>query len=98
VAQAAAEGDRLAIELFERAGFYIGLGVVNLMILFNPGIVVIGGGVSQAGDLLFEPIRQTVQTRVDKLYRGDCPIVPAALGGEVGLLGALAQAIDTFGD
>ncbi len=96
VGKAAAAGDSLAIELFQRAGFYIGLGIVNLMNLFNPAIIVIGGGVSQVGDLIFEPIHQTVQARAGHFYWEDCPIVPAALGDDVGLLGALAMVADEF--
>ena len=96
VGEAAAAGDPLSIELFQRAGFYIGLGIVNLMNLFNPAIIVIGGGVSQVGDLLFEPIRRTVRARAGHFYWEDCPIVPAALGDDVGLLGALAMVADAF--
>ncbi|MEJ2560635.1 MAG: ROK family protein, partial [Anaerolineae bacterium] len=79
VGRAATQGDPLAIELLQQAGFYIGVGIVNLMNLFNPGIIVIGGGVSQVGNLLFEPIRQTVQARIGHFYWENCPIVPAAL-------------------
>jgi len=93
---AATAGDRLAIEVLQQAGFYIGVGMVNVMKLFNPAIIVIGGGVSQVGDLLFEPIRQTVQARADRFYWEDCPIVPAALGDDVGLLGTLAMVADEF--
>lgn len=96
VGRAATHGDPLAIELLQQAGFYIGLGIVNLMNLFNPGIIVVGGGVSRVGDLLFDPIRQTVQARIGHFYWEDCPIVPAALSDDVGLLGALAMVTDEF--
>jgi glucokinase len=96
VGVAAAAGDRLAIEVLQRAGFYVGVGVVNVMKLFNPSMIVIGGGVSKVGDLLFEPIRQTVRTRADHFYWEECPIVPAALGDDVGLLGGLALVTDAF--
>jgi glucokinase len=96
VGRAATQGDPLAIELLQQAGFYIGVGIVNLMKLFNPGIIVIGGGVSQVGNLLFEPIRHTVQARISHFYWENCPIVPAALSDDVGLLGALAMVADEF--
>jgi glucokinase len=91
VGQAAAEGDSLAIELIERAGFLVGLGIVSLMHLFNPQIVVVGGGVSKTGELLFGPMRQAVeQYALDPAYCERVPIVPAGLGDDVALIGAAA--------
>jgi len=88
VTDAAKAGDALAAELLAHAGFYIGVGVVNLLHLFNPGRVIIGGGVSFAGDLLFEPIRRTVAERATPIFLKGVDIVPAALGDDAGLLGA----------
>jgi glucokinase len=94
VSQAAQAGDPVAIELFRQAGFYIGVGIVNLLHLFNPGLIVIGGGVAKAGALLFEPIRATVRERaMASYYWENTPIVPATLGDDVGLLGAVALVI-----
>jgi len=91
VNQAAQAGDPVAIELFRQAGFYIGVGIVNLLHLFNPSLIVIGGSVAKAGELLFEPIRATVRERtMASYYWENTPIVPAALGDDVGLLGAVA--------
>ncbi len=91
VNQAAQAGDPIAIELFRQAGFYIGVGIVNLLHLFNPSLIIIGGSVTKAGDLLFEPIRATVRERaMARYYWENTPIVPAALGDDVGLLGAVA--------
>jgi len=91
VHQAAQAGDPVAIELFRQAGFYIGVGIVNLLHLFNPGLIIIGGGVAKAGALLFEPIRATVRERaMASYYWENTPIVPATLGDDVGLLGAVA--------
>jgi len=90
VTDAAKAGDELARELLAEAGCYIGLGLVNLIHILEPKRVLIGGGVSQAGDLLFEPIRETVYQRVmSPIYRV-VEIVPAALGADVGLMGAVA--------
>jgi glucokinase len=91
VSEAAQQGDPLAVDVFRRAGTYLGLGLVTLLHLFNPSIIIIGGGVSKAGALLFEPAREVVRQRcmADRYWR-DTPIVPAALGDDVALLGALA--------
>jgi glucokinase len=91
VNQAAQAGDPVAIGIFRQAGFYIGIGIVNLLHLFNPSLIVIGGSVAKAGDLLFEPIRATVRERAMASYFWEnTPIVPATLGDDVGLLGAVA--------
>ncbi|NDJ78879.1 MAG: ROK family protein [Chloroflexi bacterium] len=91
VGQAAAEGDALAVELIQHAGHMVGLGIVSLMHLFNPQIFVVGGGVSKTGDLLFAPMRAAArQYTLDKAYWEHVPIVPAALGGNVALIGAAA--------
>lgn len=91
VGQAAADGDTLAIELIERAGTMVGLGIVSLMHLFNPQIFVIGGGVTKTGDLLFEPLRRAIREHaLDPAYYENVPIVQAALGDNVALIGAAA--------
>ncbi len=90
IAGAANAGDELAQELFAEAGFYIGLGLVNLIHILEPQRVLIGGGVSQAGDLIFDPIRETVKQYVMSPIFLDVEILPAALGVDVGLMGAVA--------
>ncbi len=93
VGRAATEGDELARQLIARAGFYIGVGLANLIHIVEPKRIAIGGGVSRAGDLLFEPIRETVSDRLwSDVYQG-VEIVPAALADDVGLLGAVALAL-----
>ncbi|HAL62079.1 MAG TPA: hypothetical protein DCP08_06705 [Chloroflexi bacterium] len=95
VAQAAQEGDPLANSIFKEAGFYIGLGIANLLHILNPQLVILGGGVSKAGDLLFDPVRATVKARTMLSYQEGLQIVPTALGGDVGLLGAAAFVLKT---
>ena len=92
VAEAAERGDPLAQEIYHRAGFYIGLGIVNLMHIFNPEVVILGGGVTRAGDLLMAPIRKAVAERALAPFQEDFTIVLSGLGGDVGLLGAAAWA------
>ncbi|MDQ4078887.1 MAG: ROK family protein, partial [Chloroflexota bacterium] len=92
IVQAAREGDEMALDVLRQAGGYIGMAIANLVHLFNPQRIVIGGGVSNAGSLLFDPIRDTANERVMAGYQGTFDIVPAALGDNVGLLGAAALA------
>jgi glucokinase len=93
VAQAALEGDALAISAFERAGFYLGIAVANYLAIFDPSILIFGGGVSQAGDLLLKPFRESLKDHVfHPHYLDDLIITKAALGDDAGLLGALALA------
>lgn len=93
VAEAAAQGDALAISAFERAGHYLGIGVANYLAIFDPSILIFGGGVSQAGELLFRPFRESLEKHVfHSHYLDDLMIKKAALGDDAGLLGALALA------
>jgi glucokinase len=86
--QAAIEGDEIAQEIFDQAGFYIGIAVASIIAAVGPRRVVIGGGVAQAGDLLLDPIRRTVDERVFMVPREKVMIVPAELGVHAGLIGA----------
>ena len=93
ISQAAKAGDSLAIEAFNNAGYYLGLGIANMLMTFNPSIVILGGGVSQAGDLLLKPVRETVrQSVLSDHYCQNLIITQAALGDDAGLYGALALA------
>ncbi|MFQ5886603.1 MAG: ROK family protein, partial [Anaerolineae bacterium] len=95
VAQAAQEGDPLANSIFKEAGFYIGLGITNLLHILNPQLVILGGGVSKAGDLIFDPVRATVKARAIPSIQGGVKIVLSALGDDAGLLGAAAFVVKT---
>ena len=94
VEEAAKAGDPEALKLMEREGLMVGVGVVNCVHAFDPQLVVLGGGLTNAGDLLFDPVRATVAERVMPAYRGTFEIVPAALGNDVGALGAVAAALE----
>lgn len=93
VNEAAQQGDALARAIFTEAGMYIGAAIVNLIYLLDPGLFVLGGSVTQAGDLLFGPIWETVKLRAPATYLEYTRIVPAQLGADVGLWGALALAL-----
>lgn len=91
VAEAAAGGDKECTEIYHHAGEAIGIGITNVMSLLGLERVVIGGGVAAAGDVLFEPINQTV-LRYSKMTGEHHPeIVPAVLE-EPGIVGAAVWA------
>jgi glucokinase len=91
VTKAASEGDALSIRLFQEAGRYLGWAVANMLVTFNPSIVVFGGGVSNAGDLLLEPVRRSIEEFVvNPSYTRDLRIVRAMLGDDSGLFGGFA--------
>jgi glucokinase len=93
IAKAARAGDALAISAFERAGRYLGIAVANFLAIFDPSIVIFGGGVSQVGELLFKPFEESLQKYTfHQHYLDNLVITKAALGDDAGLLGALALA------
>lgn len=93
VALAAKKGDQLALRAYAHAGLYLGQALASFIHIFNPSIVILGGGVSQSGSLLFEPMLNKLHADVmDPSYLQDLKIVPAKLGDDAGLLGALALA------
>lgn len=90
VSDAAETGNELAVAAYERAGKYIGMAITDLLHVFNVSKIIIGGGVSMAGALLFDPIRDYVQEySMSDIYLEGLDIIPAALGDDCGLMGAL---------
>ncbi len=94
LAEAAAHGDRFAVEAFGRTGRYIGGMLATLVNFYNPSLIIIGGGVANVGDLLLASIRQTVYSRSLPLATRDLRIARSALGDKAGLYGAALAAID----
>jgi glucokinase len=94
VGEAALQGDVVALQAVARAAHYLGIGVLNLIHIFDPDKVVLGGGVSKLGVLLFEPVRAWVHNHAMAPVQRETPIVPASLGDQVGLLGAVAWAAE----
>jgi glucokinase len=93
IADAAAGGDPVAQAVMEETGFYVGVGVANLINMLNPEVVVIGGGIAQAGPLLFGPLERTVRARAVALQARTARIVPADLGDNAGVLGGVVLAL-----
>jgi glucokinase len=89
VADAAIAGDPAAIELFEEVGRWLGIGLANLAAAFDPGGFIIGGGVSEAGDVLIGPARDAYRRQLTgRGFRPEARVVRAQLGNEAGLIGA----------
>ncbi len=87
VAEAAAQGDLLAAAIWGEAMDWLGVGIASAANLLNPGRVVLGGGLTRAGALMFDPVRKVVAKRaLDPALE----VVPAALGENVGILGGAA--------
>lgn len=93
LAEAALAGDGLAKRIWDETGDYLAIGIVNVVQSFNPSIVVLGGGIANVGDLLFEPTRRYVDQRIMPDYKGTFKIVPARLEDQVGVMGAIGLAL-----
>ena len=94
VAEAARRGDLYAQEILRRAGTYIGIAIAGLINLFNPSAVIIGGGVSQVGDIISTPIRQAVRERAMRASEQSVRITTGTLGRRSVLIGATVQAVN----
>jgi glucokinase len=89
VTQAAGEGDPAAVSLLAELGRWLGEGIADLANVLDPAVVVVGGGVSEAGDLLLEPARVAYSALLSAgAYRPHLRIVAAELGNDAGLIGA----------
>jgi glucokinase len=87
VARAARQGDRLASDVFDRAGRFLGFAVANLVSLLDPEIIVIGGGMAAAADLYLDALRNAMFERAQPLAVQQVAIRASRLGDKVNLLG-----------
>ncbi|MBN1460042.1 MAG: ROK family protein [Armatimonadetes bacterium] len=92
IGRCADQGDEVAIEVLAETGYYLGIGIANLIQLFNPQVLVIGGGIAQSGRWLFEPITRTVRARAHMVPASTCRLVPAQLGDDAGIIGGAVLA------
>ena len=93
ITEAARGGDQLALDAFEEVGEWLGVGIANLVAAFDPELVVVGGGVSAADDLLLAPARAALeQSLVGARHRAIPPVLRARFGPEAGVVGAAAMA------
>jgi glucokinase len=94
VSSAARNGDRLACEIVARAANYLGIGLANLVNIFNPAVIVVGGGLSKMGDMMLKPARQVVHQRAFRMPAKTVRIVRARLGANAGIVGASAYVFE----
>jgi glucokinase len=97
VTELAHDGDPAARAAIATLGHHLGIGMTSLVNVFNPEVIVIGGGLVATGDLLLEPARAIVAERALIPARDQVRIVPARFGDESGMLGAAAMAFEAAG-
>lgn len=90
VYDAAKKDDAVALEVVRETARFLGTGLANILNVYNPDVVVIAGGVTQAGDPLFIPLRREVRRRAFRPAVDACRIVPGSLPGTAGVVGAVA--------
>ena len=88
VAHAAKHGDAMACEVMSKTAYYLGIGIANVINIFNPEMVIIGGGVSKIGEMLLKPTRKVVKQRAFKLPASTVRIMRSRLGDNAGIVGA----------
>ena len=92
VVEAVRRNDKAAVEIWAETCRFLAIGIGNIVTLFAPEAVVIGGGVAAAGDLLFAPLRRLLPQFVSMIPADKIIILPAELGSESGVCGALVLA------
>ena len=96
VTEAAIAGDETAVEVMTLVGMRLGVGLSSLANIFNPDVLVIGGGVIAAGDLLLQPAREELGKRALPPMN-ETPVREAVLGGDAGMIGAAEMALEESG-
>jgi glucokinase len=86
VIDSAKEGDPVSVRIFGEYIENLSSAIASLAAVFDPQIIAIGGGISLAGDFLFEPLRKKVENK--SFFKHPYKIVPAKLGNEAGMVGA----------
>ncbi len=94
VGTAAENGDKLAKDVIAQAAFYLGVGIVNVANIFNPEMIVIGGGMAALGEMIIAPGRKMVEERAFSINSKGIKIVRAELGNDAGAYGAAAYVGD----
>lgn len=92
ISKAVAKGDPTAVEVFKETGELLGFGLGNVINLFNPETLILGGGVSAAGEPLFKYTRETLAHHSLPVAREACKLETAQLGDEAGMVGAAVYA------
>jgi N-acetylglucosamine repressor len=87
-------GDNDAINIYKHAGYYLGIGIANLIHLYNPELIMVGGGVSRAGKLLMNPLLESLQSRLLDELKGSVKVIQTTLGDDENLIGAGALVME----
>ena len=90
-------GDEVSRMVLGHIGRLLGVGLSNISNIFNPEVIVIGGGAMGAGDLLLEPAREELRARGLRPNRDQVRVVAAKFGPDAGMLGAAVMALDELG-
>ncbi len=94
VEEVAQRGDGVALQIYSEAGYYLGMGIANLVHLYNPELIVVGGELSRAGELLMRPLLESLQTRLLDELKNSVKVVPTILGNDENLIGAGALVVE----
>ena len=92
IAHAAEAGDEIAKDIYDKAGFYLGIAAASICSAIGPRRIIITGGVSQAGELLLGPIRRTLRERVTVMPIDQVEVVRSQLGNNAGVIGVACWA------
>ncbi len=87
-------GDRIATGVWNDVAAWLGTALGSIVWLLNPDAIIVGGGVAQAGDLLFNPLAEKVRSMVSPVLWQNLKLLPAHFGNEAGIIGSAAQALD----
>jgi len=96
--RAAAAGDALARDILEETGRFLGIAVANFVNIFNPNCVILHGGMMNAGEMLLGPLRETMRGRCFAASQRGLEVLPSALKGDAGIVGAAGLAFGRSGD
>lgn len=96
IAKAAESGDEIAQEIYEKAGFYLGVAASSICVAVGPRRIILAGGVAQAGNLLLGPMERTMRARVHAMPVEQVEVVLAQLGNNAGVIGAALWAASVY--
>ncbi|MGB2401864.1 MAG: ROK family protein [Akkermansiaceae bacterium] len=94
LSQAAAQGDLIAVEIWQGIAQKLACTVVNACWLLNPSAIIIGGGVAKAGELLFDPLKVSIQNQLAPAFLNELEIIPARFSNDAGIIGAATLALE----
>ena len=94
LSQAAAQGDEIAVEIWRGIAQKLACTVINACWLLNPSAIIIGGGVAKAGELLFGPLKESIEQQLSPAFLEGLEILPAQFSNDAGIIGAATLALE----